>query len=154
MPCNEGAVLLSEDYSWEFKQKFAQRYYKGATITRLQHEFGLTKALAELRRERIDQGGVETVSRPQRSQRCTQESRLQTGRAWLRGEDDYRGLALRYHISSSSRICSWVKPCRQGGLCITMLNCAWKSPELSNDIVCSTQSRRLPSSRWLLAVHE
>ena len=37
--------MLSKDYSAEFKQRFADRYADGATITMLQHEFGLTKSV-------------------------------------------------------------------------------------------------------------
>lgn len=46
--------MLSKDYSAEFKQRFADRYADGATITMLQHEFGLTKSTVKLWRERID----------------------------------------------------------------------------------------------------
>ena len=42
--CVRGFDLLSKDYSAEFKQRFADRYADGATITMLQHEFGLTKS--------------------------------------------------------------------------------------------------------------
>lgn len=55
--------MLSKDYSAEFKQRFADRYADGATITMLQHEFGLTKSTVKLWRERIDQGGVGAIDR-------------------------------------------------------------------------------------------
>ena len=51
--------MLSKDYSAEFKQRFANRYADGVTITMLQHEFGLTKSTVKLWGGRIDQGGVE-----------------------------------------------------------------------------------------------
>ena len=55
--------MLSKDYSAEFKQRFAGRYAGGATITMLQHEFGLTKSTVKLWRERVDQGGVGAIGR-------------------------------------------------------------------------------------------
>lgn len=66
--------MLSKDYSAEFKQRFADRYADGATITMLQHEFGLTKSTVKLWRERIDQGGVGAIDRPGKNNRYPQSS--------------------------------------------------------------------------------
>ena len=41
----QGADLLSKDCSAGFKQRFANRYAGGATITMLQDDFGIMKAL-------------------------------------------------------------------------------------------------------------
>lgn len=86
--------MLSKDYSAEFKQRFADRYADGATITMLQHEFGLTKSTVKLWRERIDQGGVEAIDRPRKNNRYPQEFKLRVVGAYLRGEGDYKALAL------------------------------------------------------------
>lgn len=66
--------MLSKDYSAEFKQRFADRYADGATITMLQHEFGLTKSTVKLWRERIDQGGVGAIDRPRKNNRYPRSS--------------------------------------------------------------------------------
>ena len=50
--------MLSKDYSAEFKQRFADGYNDGVTITMMQYEFSLTKSTARLWRKRIDQGGT------------------------------------------------------------------------------------------------
>ena len=86
--------MLSKDYSAEFKQRFADRYADGATITMLQHEFGLTKSTVKLWRERIDQGGVGAIDRPKKNNRYPQEFKLRVVGAYLRGEGDYKALAL------------------------------------------------------------
>ena len=86
--------MLSKDYSVEFKQRFADRYADGATITMLQHEFGLTKSTVKLWRERIDQGGVGAIDRPRKNNRYPQEFKLRVVEAYLRGEGDYKALAL------------------------------------------------------------
>lgn len=80
--------MLSKDYSAEFKQRFADRYADGATITMLQHEFGLTKSTVKLWRERIDQGGVGAIDRPRKNNRYPQEFKLRVVEAYLRGEGD------------------------------------------------------------------
>lgn len=59
--------MLSKDYSAKFKQRLADRCADSATITMLQHEFGLTKSTVKLWRERIDQGGVEAIDRPRKN---------------------------------------------------------------------------------------
>ena len=79
--------MLSKDYSAEFKQRFADRYADGATITMLQHEFGLTKSTVKLWRERIDQGGVGAIDRPRKNNRYPQEFKLRVVGAYLRGEE-------------------------------------------------------------------
>lgn len=66
--------MLSKDYFAEFKQCFADRYADGATITMLQHEFGLTKPTVKLWRERIDQGGVGAIDRPRKNNRYPSRS--------------------------------------------------------------------------------
>lgn len=66
--------MLSKDYSAEFKRRFADRYADGATITMLQHEFGLTKSTVKLWRKRIDQGGVGAIGRPKRNNRYPRSS--------------------------------------------------------------------------------
>lgn len=53
---------LSKDYPAEFKRHFADRCKEGASITVLQHEFGLSKFTVKLWRKRIDQNGA-TVRR-------------------------------------------------------------------------------------------
>lgn len=88
--------MLSKDYSAEFKQRFADRCADGATITMLQHEFGLTKSTVKLWRERIDQGGVGAIDRPRKNNRYPQEFKLRVVEAYLRGEGDYRALALEH----------------------------------------------------------
>lgn len=107
--------MLSKDYSAEFKQRFADRYEEGASITVLQHEFGLTKSTVKLWRERIDQGGVEAIDRPRKNKRYSQEFKLQVVAAFLRGEGDYRSLALEHDIRNSTQIRDWVKRYREGG---------------------------------------
>ena len=66
--------MLSKDYSAKFKQRFADRYADGATITMPQHEFGLTKSTVKLWRERIDQGGVGAIDRPRKNNRYPRSS--------------------------------------------------------------------------------
>lgn len=74
--------MLSKDYSAEFKRRFADRYADGATITALQHEFGLTKSTVKLRRERIDQGGAGAIDRPRKNNRYPQEFKLRVVEAY------------------------------------------------------------------------
>lgn len=88
--------MLSKDYSAEFKQRFADRCADGATIAMLQHEFGLTKSTVKLWRERIDQGGVGAIDRPRKNNRYPQEFKLRVVEAYLRGEGDYKALALEH----------------------------------------------------------
>lgn len=107
--------MLSKDYSAEFKQRFADRYADGATITMLQHEFGLTKSTVKLWRERIDQGGVGAIDRPRKNNRYPQEFKLRVVEAYLRGEGDYRALALEHGVRNSAQIRDWVKRYREGG---------------------------------------
>lgn len=78
--------MLSKDYPDEFKRHFADRYEEGAGITVLQHELGLSKSTVKLWRERIDQGGVETIDRPRKNRRYSQEFKLKVVNAFLRGE--------------------------------------------------------------------
>lgn len=85
--------MLSEDYSAEFKQRFAGRYADGATITMLQHEFGLAKSTVKLWRERIDQGGVGAIDRPRKNNRYPQDFKLRVVEAYLRSEGGYEALA-------------------------------------------------------------
>lgn len=66
--------MLSKDYSAEFKRRFADRYADRATITMLQHEFGLTKSTVKLWRKRIDQGGVGAIGRPKKNIRYPRSS--------------------------------------------------------------------------------
>ena len=53
---------MGKNYSAEFKWRFADGYNDSATITMMQYEFGLTKSTVTLWRERIDQGGVGTMT--------------------------------------------------------------------------------------------
>ena len=101
--------MLSKDYSAEFKQRFADRYADGATIAMLQHEFGLTKSTVKLWRERIDQGGVGAIDRPRKNNRYPQEFKLRVVEAYLRGEGDYKALALEHGVRNSAQIRDWVK---------------------------------------------
>ena len=78
--------MLSKDYPAESKRRFADRYGEGASITVLQHEFGLSKSTARLRRERIDRGGVEATGRPGKSRLYSREFKLKAVNAFLRGE--------------------------------------------------------------------
>lgn len=107
--------MLSKDYSAEFKQRFADRYADGATITMLQREFGLTKSTARLWRERIDQGGVGAIDRPRKNNRYPQEFKLRVVEAHLRGEGDYKALALEHGVRNGAQIRDWVKRYREGG---------------------------------------
>ncbi len=107
--------MLSKDYSAEFKQRFADRYADGATIAMLQHEFGLTKSTVKLWRERIDQGGVGAIDRPRKNNRYPQEFKLRVVEAYLRGEGDYKALALEHGVRNSAQIRDWVKRYREGG---------------------------------------
>lgn len=107
--------MLGRDYSAEFKQRFADRYADGATVAMLQRELGLTKSTARLWREGIDQGGVGAIDGPRRSDRCPQGLELRTAEACLRGEGDYRALALEHGARSGARIRDWVKRYREGG---------------------------------------
>ncbi len=106
--------MLSKDYSTEFKQRFADRYADGATITMLQHDFGLTKSTVKLWKERIDQGGVGAIDRPRKNNRYPQEFKLRVVEAYLRGEGDYRALALEHGVRNSAQIRDWVKRYREG----------------------------------------
>lgn len=115
--------MLSKDYSAEFKQRFADRYADGATITMLQHEFGLTKSTVKLWRERIDQGGVGAIDRPRKNNRYPQEFKLRVVGAYLRGEGDYKALALEHGVRNSAQIRDWVKRYREGGE--DALVCRW-----------------------------
>ena len=96
--------MLSKDYSAEFKQRFADRYADGTTIAMLQHEFGLTKSTVKLWRERIDQGGVGAIDRPRKNNRYPQEFKLRVVEACLRGEGDYKALALEHGVRNSAQI--------------------------------------------------
>ena len=107
--------MLSKDYSAEFKQRFADRYADGATIAMLQHEFGLTKSTVKLWRERIDQGGVGAIDRPRKNNRYPQEFKLRVVEAYLRGEGDYKALALEHGVRNSAQIRDRVKRYREGG---------------------------------------
>ena len=107
--------MLSKDYSAEFKQRFADRYADGATIAMLQREFGLTKPTVKLWRERIDQGGVGAVDRPRKNNRCPQEFKLRVVEAYLRGEGDYKALALEHGVRNGAQIRDRVKRYREGG---------------------------------------
>lgn len=107
--------MLSKDYPAEFKRRFADRYEEGASITVLQHEFGLSKSTVKLWRERIDQGGVEAIDRPRKNRRYSQEFKLKVVNAFLRGEGDYRSLAIEYEVRNSTQIRDWVKRYREGG---------------------------------------
>lgn len=107
--------MLSKDYSAEFKQRFADRYADGATIAMLQHEFGLTKSTVKLWRERIDQGGVGAIDRPRKNNRYPREFKLRVVEAYLRGEGDYKALALEHGVRNSVQIRDWVKRYREGG---------------------------------------
>lgn len=107
--------MLSKDYSAEFKQRFADRYADGATITMLQHEFGLTKSTVKLWRERIDQGGVGAIDRPRKNNRYPREFKLRVVGAYLRGEGDYKALALEHGVRNSAQIRDRVKRYREGG---------------------------------------
>ena len=107
--------MLSKDYSAEFKQRFADRYADGATITMLQREFGLTKSTARLWRERIDQGGVGAIDRPRKNNRYPQELKLRAVEAHLRGEGDCRALALERGVRNGAQIRDRAKRCREGG---------------------------------------
>lgn len=107
--------MLSKDYPAEFKQRFADGYADGATITMLQHEFGLTKSTVKLWRERIDQGGVGAIDRPRKSNRYPQELKLRVVGAYLRGEGDYKALALEHGVRNSAQIREWATRYREGG---------------------------------------
>ena len=107
--------MLSKDYSAEFKQRFADRYADGATIAMLQHEFGLTKSTVKLWRERIDQGGVGAIDRPRKNNRYPQEFKLRVVEAYLRGEGDYKALALEHGVRNSARIRDRVRRYRGRG---------------------------------------
>ena len=95
--------MLSKDYSAEFKQRFAGRYAGGATITMLQHEFGLTKSTVKLWREWVDQGGVGAIGRG-RTTATPQELKLRAVGAYLRGEGDYNALALEHGVRNGAQI--------------------------------------------------
>lgn len=97
--------MLSEDYSVEFKQRFTDRYAGGATIAMLQHELGLAKPTVKPWRERTDQGGVGAMDRPRENNRYPQEFKLRVVEACLRGESDYRALALEHGVRNSARTC-------------------------------------------------
>ena len=107
--------MLGGDYSAEFKQRFADRYADGATITMLQREFGLAKSTARLWRERIDQGGVGAIDGPRKSNRYPQELKLRAVEAYLRGEGDRKALALEHGVRNGAQIRDWVKRYREGG---------------------------------------
>lgn len=107
--------MLSKDYSAEFKQRFADRYADGATITMPQREFGLAKSTARLWRERIDQGGVGAIDRPRKSNRYPQEFKLRVAEAYLRGEGDRKALALEHGVRNGAQIRDRVKRYREGG---------------------------------------
>ena len=100
--------MLSKDYSAELKQRFADRYADGATVTMLQREFGLAKSTARLWRERVDQGGVGAIDRPKKNNRYSQEFKLRVVGAYLRGEGDYKALALEHGVRNSAQIRDWV----------------------------------------------
>lgn len=105
--------MPSEDYSAEFKQRFANRYADGATITMLQHEFGLTKSAVEP--WGIDQGGVGAIDRPRKNNRHPQEFKLRVVEAYLRGEGDYGTFALEHGVRNSAQMRDWAKRHQKGG---------------------------------------
>ena len=107
--------MLSKDYPAEFKRRFADRYEEGASITVLQHEFGLSKSTVKLWREGIDQGGVEAIDGPRKSRRYSQEFKLKVVNAFLRGEGGYRSLAVGYEVRNGTQTRDWVKRYREGG---------------------------------------
>lgn len=107
--------MLSKDYSREFKEAFARRYSEGATITALVKEFGMTKSSVKLWRERIDQGGVDTIDRPSKNKTYSQEFKLEVVRAFMDGEGGYRELALEYGVRNSPQIRDWVNRYLEGG---------------------------------------
>ena len=47
--------------------------------------------------------------------RYPQEFKIRVVEAHLRGEGDYRALALEYGVRNSAQIRDWVKRCREGG---------------------------------------
>ena len=96
--------MLSKDYSAELKQRFADRYADGATVTMLQREFGLAKSTARLWRERVDQGGVGAIDRPRKSNRYPQEFKLRAVEAYLRGEGGCSALALEHGVRNGAQI--------------------------------------------------
>lgn len=138
--------MLSKDYSAEFKQRFADRYADGATITMLQHEFGLTKSTVKLWRERIDQGGVEAIDRPRKNNRYPQEFKLRVVGAYLRGEGDYKALALEHGVRNSAQIRDWVKRYREGGT--TPSSSARRGEGGRSPRARRPSSSGAPASRW------
>ena len=109
------ADLMSKDYSAEFKRRFADGNTGGVTITMMEHEFDFTKLTVKLLRERIDQGGAGTIDRPRKNNRYPQEFKLRVVEAYLRGEGDYKALALEHGVRNSAQIRDWVKRYREGG---------------------------------------
>lgn len=107
--------MLSKDHSAEFKRRFADRYADGATVAMPQRELGLTKPTARLWREGTDRGGAGAIDGPRRSDRCPQGLELRAAEACLRGEGDYRALALEHGARSGARIRDRVKRYREGG---------------------------------------
>ena len=107
--------MLSKDYSAEFKRRFADRYADGATVAMPQRELGLTKPTARLWREGTDRGGVGAIDGPRRSDHCPQGLELRVVEAHLRGEGDYRALALEHGVRTRAQIRDRVKRYREGG---------------------------------------
>ena len=138
--------MLSKDYSAELKQRFADRYADGATITMLQHEFGLTKSTVKLWRERIDQGGVGAIDRPRKNNRCPQEFKLRVVEAYLRGEGDCKALALEHGVRNSAQIRDWVKRYREGGT--TPSSSARRGEGGRSPRARRRSSSGAPASRW------
>ena len=118
--------MLSKDYSAEFKQRFADRYADGATITMLQHEFGLTKSTVKLWRERIDQGGVGAIDRPRKNNRYPRDFKLRVVEAYLRSEGDRRALALKHGVRNSAQIRDRAKRRREGGGVMWLMWLMWQ----------------------------
>ncbi len=107
--------MLSKDYPAESKRRFADRHGEGASITVLQHEFGLSKSTVKLRRERIDQGGAEAAGRPGKSRRYSQELKLDAVDAFLRGEGGYGSPAIEHGVRNGAQVRDWARRCREGG---------------------------------------
>lgn len=90
--------MLSKDYSAEFKRRFADRYADGATITH---------AATRVRPYEVNREALEEEDRPRRrrgyrqaeeEQPLPQEFKLRVVGAYLRGEGDYRDLALEHGV--------------------------------------------------------
>ena len=92
-------------YIDEFRRETADYIIStGRPITERCAEFGLTKSTVKLWRERIDQGGVGAIDRPRKNNRYPQEFKLRVVEACLRGEGDYKALALEHGVRNSAQI--------------------------------------------------